>query len=166
MIELTDRLRQNAASGDSCRGVSEDMVEAADEIERLNRALHLRTVQLGHSQEDIAAAAIHNNKPKDNRIAELEAIVAKLPVTADGVPVVPGDTAVRWCVHKGEIHEVTGWVWSELDDWRGHVDSVPQGDGYVLTRPVSLCYSTREAAEAARKTEEMPFPLIPKRLAP
>ena len=39
MNDLVERLRRNAESGDSCQGVSEDMAEAANEIERLRRAL-------------------------------------------------------------------------------------------------------------------------------
>ena len=39
MSDLVERLRRNAESGDSCQGVSEDMAEAANEIERLRRAL-------------------------------------------------------------------------------------------------------------------------------
>ena len=35
MSDLIERLRRNAESGDSCKGVSEDMDEAAAEIERL-----------------------------------------------------------------------------------------------------------------------------------
>lgn len=39
MSDLVERLRRNAESGDSCQGVSEDMTEAANEIERLRGAL-------------------------------------------------------------------------------------------------------------------------------
>ena len=35
MSDLAERLRRNAASGDSDKGTSADMSEAADEIERL-----------------------------------------------------------------------------------------------------------------------------------
>ncbi len=34
-MDIVKQLRQNASSGDNCRGDSEDMTEAADEITRL-----------------------------------------------------------------------------------------------------------------------------------
>lgn len=39
MSYLVKQLRQNAESGDSCREISEDMAEAAEEIERLAEAM-------------------------------------------------------------------------------------------------------------------------------
>ncbi len=44
-------------------------------------------------------------------IGQLQAVVAKLPKTEDGVPVVPGDT--YWCVFEddsGDYDAVNGWV--------------------------------------------------------
>lgn len=38
-MNLIEKLKQNAASGDSCRGVSEDMLAAAQRIENLEAAL-------------------------------------------------------------------------------------------------------------------------------
>lgn len=81
------------------------------------------------------------------RVAQLEAIVAKLPTTADGVPVVPGEHVYRECYKcaKG---------WRESDIWAfsvlpmSHCARTNHQDRlyYYL---VSDCYSTRAAAEAA-----------------
>lgn len=38
-MNLIEKLKQNAASGDSCQGVSEDMFAAAQRIENLEAAL-------------------------------------------------------------------------------------------------------------------------------
>ena len=67
------------------------------------------------------------------RVAELEATVERLPKTADGVPVVPGMDTV-WIVWS-EGAKQTPCTW-RLMHLRGHI-----------------CYSTREAAGAARKDE-------------
>ena len=79
-------------------------------------------------------------------LRELRAIVDKLPVTADGVTVVPGeDTVWRWS-------SIRGWVECQIET------SEPEDGGweYVLCTSligggVDSCYSTREAAEAAKK---------------
>ena len=70
-------------------------------------------------------------------IADLEAAVAKFPKTADNVPVVPEfDTA--WIVKKnGEIVECGIWWDRAFDDF------------CCGGKPMSKCYSTREAAEAS-----------------
>ena len=81
-------------------------------------------------------------------IRELRAIVDKLPVTADGVPVVPGeDTVWRWS-------SILGWVECQIET------SEPEDGGweYVLCTSligggVDSCYSTREAAEAAKEAK-------------
>lgn len=74
-----------------------------------------------------------------NRIAGLEAIVAKLPKTADGVPIAPGDTV--W--PRGDLF---------MEDEQGAeiryslYDKTTGDDGDLLP---SYVYSTREAAIAA-----------------
>ncbi|MCP4571444.1 MAG: hypothetical protein GY838_03760 [bacterium] len=63
------------------------------------------------------------------RVEQLEAIVAKLPKTADGVPVVPTVDEV-WICYRGETPaQPTMCTWRLMD---------VRGDE---------CYSTREAAE-------------------
>ena len=71
-----------------------------------------------------------------DRIAELEAIVEKLPKTADGVAVVPEETV--WFRGMGLT---VRWHHS-LQRWAG-----VQGS---WCPDISSCYSTREAAEAAK----------------
>ena len=71
-------------------------------------------------------------------VERLRAVVDRLPHTADGVPVLPGDTVCA--VFGGDlVEEVT------LQDWR-HALPGKSGGKYPG------CYSTREAAEAARET--------------
>jgi len=71
-----------------------------------------------------------------------EAIVAKLPKTKDGVSVGLGDV-----------------VWHFVDEWKpfpvvGNPDKYIVDLGFSLQEQVSECYSTRAAAEAARKAEK------------
>ena len=78
---------------------------------------------------------------------ELEAIVAKLAKTADGVPVVPGMDV--W----GMVHGFTGPVVARRRVACGNglaalVDKTPANPHY---EPIHRCYSTREAAEAAKE---------------
>ena len=78
------------------------------------------------------------------RVADLEAIVAKLPVTADGVPVVPGMSVWYPSPYDGEIYECRNVL-------RPSATYFPKdGRCQVSTQfiGVSRCYSTREAAEA------------------
>lgn len=95
---------------------------------------------------------------RDTRIAELEAIVDKLPKTADGVPVAVGqevfvivnDEVIDDGTQKGGIAGACaswyvnpgGNFYDAMVDWKS---------GY--RRPLSDCYSTREAAEQARDGE-------------
>lgn len=76
-------------------------------------------------------------------IERLQAIVNKLPVTKDGVPVVPGtdcvwiDTGVVGLRASGDIDR-NGWA------------SFGDNYGCCRSRRTTECYSTREAAEQAR----------------
>lgn len=78
---------------------------------------------------------------KDSEIEHLQAIVDKLPKTADGVPIVPGMTVSVLAnygdglrIHKLVVYDLTSIGCSDGD--RYHWDC-------------HQCYSTREAAEAA-----------------
>ena len=94
------------------------------------------------------------------RIAELEAIVAKLPKTADGVPAYK-DMPV-WCVMPdGSIYETElGWYCTLGAAFAR--DLAARQAGYRLSNgvwrdvgvPVEHCYSTREAAEAAKEAKD------------
>ena len=83
----------------------------------------------------------------------MQAIVDRLPKDAVGKPVVPipGDEHHpfrMWAVVDCEVCEVRDFGWCELGTWRGVVVG-----GRGLTRPSSLCYSTRAAAEDAREVQ-------------
>ncbi len=85
------------------------------------------------------------------RIVALEAIVDKLPKTADGVPVVPGMDV--WCKdavsHPRSTVGCYQWHVKNVD-FRGLISgtfhNVSEGP-----HDASACYSTRQAAEAAAK---------------
>jgi len=76
------------------------------------------------------------------KLATADATIAKLPKTADGVPVVPG--IIVWPLHELE-DELGGEIRMGLYD-RNTGDVELDGD----TAAFSTCYSTQAAAEAAR----------------
>ncbi len=86
----------------------------------------------------------------EGEVERLRAIVAKLPKTKDGVPVVPGMDV--WVPGHG--------VW-DVKPWKIKVTAI-DSDGYVSTniggRPehwhVDKCADSREAAEAAIKQKK------------
>ncbi len=94
----------------------------------------------------VAAQLLVKSVAAADRLAELEAIVAKLPKTADGIPITPG--MVVWeiinypvgthCIDNAIVsgEEVVILVDAETDVVRA-----------------SECYSTREAAEASKGTK-------------
>ena len=87
---------------------------------------------------------------------ELEAVVERLPKTADGVPVVPGDTVYAKrnpsddTIVEFEVADYEKWTvdaWGSRNQARAYTEA---GGGWVVSRH---CYSTPEAAEAARQSE-------------
>ena len=95
-----------------------------DALRAENEQLRAQLAGQGHALSD-----------RDQRVAELRAVVERLPKTADGVPVVP---------------RMRIWTWGAVTDgsdcgiWHLDVRHVSYGDDY------SRFYCTREAAEAAR----------------
>jgi hypothetical protein len=79
-------------------------------------------------------------------VEHLQAIVDKLPKTKDGVPVVPCPTTRLWYIHPGSrlVYERT--YEADLEDARTH----HSGED-VAWLGVRDCYSTREAAQAAKE---------------
>lgn len=69
-----------------------------------------------------------------DEIKRLRAIVDKLPTTVDGVPIVPGTDVWRKC---SACHHVHPWRSYDRPDFS--------------TKVLAECYSTREAAEAAKE---------------
>lgn len=88
------------------------------------------------------------------RIERLQAIVDRLPKTADGVPYLPGDPLYEPYTAKCGHTLVREWL-------GGHTVEVADGAGTHIARRfghasgwlvrVEMCYSTREAAEKARQ---------------
>ena len=77
------------------------------------------------------------------RIAKLEAIVEKLPKTADGVPVVPGQDVFDYNRYEVFVRHVEMEAFEYDDD-----------GGKCAFGGIHDCYSTREAAEAAKEEGE------------
>ena len=120
-------------------------------LARLIAQCHARIAEL-EAERDAArereAAMMTDSLLKAGEIKRLKAIVAKLPKTADGVPVVPGMGVhcTETCYTSGEgkitplyVHEINkDVVVSRFNGTRTDVA------GY------KHCYSTREAAEVAK----------------
>lgn len=82
----------------------------------------------------------------------LRQIVAKLPKTADGVPVVPGTNQNVWHIAKHSRNGAIKGRAEESMNWKGWAAtffSDMEEDGYLPGREIRDCYSTREAALAA-----------------
>ncbi len=110
-------------------------------------------VNLSNMEVDAIRAAIAELIDARAELAKLRAVVGKLPKTADGVPVAPGDTVwyLRY-IREPERCVIAGYSSS---------DSVccPDNPGSVYFKPSGFsaiwnwnnAYSTRELAEAAMK---------------
>ena len=90
-------------------------------------------------------------KALEDEIERLQAIVDKLPKTADGVPVVPGMAVFYSCKDFGPIRlTVADYVdWTEY----GPLCFGTHG-GVCHGQYADTCYSTREAARPPRQREE------------
>jgi len=93
--------------------LDDERSRAADEIDRLTRELN-----------------------------EARAVIERLPKTADGVPIVPGDSVyMQWTGHERRVRAV-------------HSDSIAVTVGLIAATLVNVhphqCYSTKKSAEAAR----------------
>ena len=76
------------------------------------------------------------------RAERAEAVVEKLPLTADRVRVVPMTDPVYLRLDDGQVVQMTVWA---------NGNCAPRNKAYEGTWTVSQCYSSREAAEAARE---------------
>ena len=85
------------------------------------------------------------------RVAELEAVVAKLPKTADGVPVVPGASTDLWHIAQRTANGIQAGDAEHNINWNGWGARFfsDLDDEYWPSRDPSNCYSTRAAALAA-----------------
>lgn len=114
---------------------------------------NLRAIAVGLSQDPVS-----KKKKGDlvlaaaDRLEELEAIVARLPMTADGCVV---DTSRRFVLFNKQgymgspyFDPEIGWaVWPTCKLGLRR----PINDDEHWPQPIEYCYSTREAAEAARE---------------
>ena len=89
--------------------------------------------------------------------AKLQAIVDKLPVTANGVPAYKGMNV--WCIvpDRSVYHSLLGWFCTYGAAYAHQLQA--EYVGYRLNgvwrellRPVEECYSTEDAAWAAKET--------------
>jgi hypothetical protein len=117
--------------------------------------LHPNSLLTNEKELQTLIAAANREEALTRRVEELEAIVAKLPKTADGVPIVPGMHvwfySKRSCSQWVEELKVTGWE---------HLPGMEPGWMFVLsvvnehgdTDGVNLecSYSTEAAALAAK----------------
>jgi hypothetical protein len=134
---------------------------AREIVERLSNGVGFRVVGSDSLEADIAAALRAAATVPEGHVREGTTdrkVLGALPVTAEG-EIIGGlddyQDVVLWSVHPkdGEIREMTTPAyWSELGDWRvNSTDAEP--DGSFVCQPLSWCYSTRAAAEAARGGE-------------
>jgi len=102
---------------------------------------------------EIAVAAADHAHCAEQRIAALEAIVAKLPKTKDGVAVVPCVDRL-WYPYPGrQALPSSRWSWSlnwDRDRW---TLAFIGWDGELHFSPEE-CYSTKEAADAAERNDQ------------
>ena len=99
-----------------------------------------------HVQECAANPLVQKCHEWEAKVAQLQAIVDKLPKDAEGVTKLPGD--IVWRVsEEGMEKRLVQWA-SEWSPWPGYRASYGIEGPPV---PVEECHSTREAAEAARK---------------
>lgn len=96
--------------------------------------------------DESEARVLHEAAAEINR---LQAIVDRLPVTKDGVHAVPGDVELFHPAHQ--IHVLDRFWQSAGGDWMVQNSRSYEAGARYMAEVVSDCYSTREAAEAARE---------------
>ena len=104
-----------------------------------------RAEELAFAYDQTRSPMSPTHKRLLEELEQLRAIVARLPRTADGVPVVPGrDTVWNW-LPRG-LHSKCSWVECAVEIRQPYNEAMYD---YVDISEVGKCYSTREAAEAA-----------------
>ena len=146
------RSRDAASPHSWQRLITEDWLELWTEIKRLQArnellgdSLSFMTTALDPAQSDETDDWEITDVRWRLRINEMQATIAKLPKTADGVPVVPGMELVstyygQMLPDLREVVELRDGAWRfEHSQWHEH-------DNHSRA-----CYSTREAAEAKKE---------------
>jgi hypothetical protein len=95
------------------------------------------------------------------RVAELEAVVGKLPKTADGVPMTPGGHYWAWCRDEyaedddqWEVVEVVWWAGDDEGEFNSQYTLAPSARQPWASFEVGKVYNTEEAAIAAKGAEK------------
>jgi len=129
-------------------GYEEGLAEAEEQIASLNTGLadHERMLDI---VESALAAEVVAHADAQAELARLRAIVGRLPLTADGVPIMP--EMVLCCPHGHDCVE-----WDYEDDTACCLECDLQGDpGVSCVGPaeykLSACFSTPAAAAAAKE---------------
>ncbi|HUW99418.1 MAG TPA: hypothetical protein VMY35_00430, partial [Phycisphaerae bacterium] len=132
-------------------GYEEGLAEAEEQIASLNTGLadHERMLDI---VESALAAEVVAHADAQAELARLRAIVGRLPLTADGVPIMP--EMVLCCPHGHDCVE-----WDYEDDTACCLECDLQGDpGVSCVGPaeykLSACFSTPAAAAAAKETRD------------
>lgn len=114
------------------------MSEIIDRIEGMPASFYENSHHINKEAEKWMFDAANIIEEQEAEITRLRAIVDKLPKTADGVPVVPGEDMV-WVYGRQMMMDV------ETQDNR------EAEHRFVLVSQVCGCWSSREAAENAKE---------------
>lgn len=106
------------------------------------------------SRDEEVAALTAERDALAAELARLRTLEAALPKTADGVPVVPGSGSRLWYIHPDSHTIYERSYTADMRDARSHWIGDHQERHDVVWIGVEQCYSTREAAEAAREAEK------------
>jgi len=136
---LVDKILGNNTnqSGLTCEEtIISDVDKSLIEVERLRTELD--------EQTERAEAMEYEATRHAGTVVDLQAIVDKLPKTADGVPVVPGMNVFYYSPYQREVFRIN-------DAMRCKATYIPSGCSQLNLQWVGVdeCYSTRLAAKAA-----------------
>ena len=125
--------------GKRVRGMQAEIVSLHATVRRLNADLAVVKFREGV----VCGYCSDSGSVLLSKLQAAEAIVAKLPKTADGLPVVPGSSQV-WRMTANGVEQSINWK-----GWGATFFSEMEDDGYQPCWSPEKCYSTQAAAEAA-----------------
>lgn len=143
-------------NADYCKRLREDYPESAHMSDDELRTEYDCEEKYQHCWDHVGEAYKAFEKVAD-RMIELEAIIAKLPVTKDGVSVVPGMTVywmyptersggAKYCSTSGRVRYVKTMAPDDCRNMFIYPIEVETDNGTPYLRD---CYSTRQAAQKA-----------------